>query len=164
MYTKEVIIDLLEQEDIPYKRIDHPRAQTMDELDTIDLPYPDRNAKNVFVHDRKKHNYFLITVMGDKRVDLQQIRDHFGTSRLSFAKEDDLDEILSVETGSISPFSILNDDKQVVQYVLDSDFLTGNGLIAAHPNENTVSIYLNVHDLVEILEARGHPVTILTTE
>lgn len=161
MYGKNEMIDLLNEKQIQYERVDHPAAYTMEDLESVELPYPDRNAKNVFVHDRKKKHYFLITVMGDKKVDLQQIRDRFETSRLSFAKDEDLANILGVEPGSVSPLAILNDSEKKVQYILDDEFLTGNKMIAAHPNENTVSLYLHVDDLVGLIEEAEHTVIYL---
>lgn len=164
MFFKSDILNLLEEKDIEYVRADHPEAHTMEELKAVDLPYPDRSAKNVFVHDRKKRHYFLVTVMGDKRVDLQQIREAFGTSRLSFASDEDLQELLGVQPGSVSPFALLNDQDQKVQYVLDQSFLEGNEVIAAHPNENTMSLYLNVHDLISLIEETDHSVKLMDIE
>lgn len=34
----------------------------MDELDDVDLPYKEFDAKNLFVGDDKKNNYYLIIV------------------------------------------------------------------------------------------------------
>lgn len=43
----------------------------MKELKSDNLPYPEADAKNIFVRDDKKQNYYLISVKSDKRVDLQ---------------------------------------------------------------------------------------------
>ena len=50
----------------------------LEELRAIDLKYPDRDAKNLFVRDDKKTGWYLITVMGDKRVDLNGFRKKVG--------------------------------------------------------------------------------------
>ena len=34
----------------------------MEEVAQIQLPYPEQEAKNLFVRDDKKKNYYLITV------------------------------------------------------------------------------------------------------
>lgn len=47
---------------------------------------------------------------------------------------------------------------------MDQEFSQVMNSIAAHPNENTASIYLNVHDLTAILEENGHNVTTLAIE
>lgn len=46
----------------------------MEELAKIDLPYPETDGKNLFVRDDKKRNYYLITVKGDKKVNLKDFR------------------------------------------------------------------------------------------
>ena len=42
----------------------------MAEMEQIELPYPKADAKNLFVRDDKKRNYYLLTIKGDKRVKL----------------------------------------------------------------------------------------------
>ena len=37
----------------------------MDEICDAALPHPECDAKNLFVRDDKKHEYFLITVKGN---------------------------------------------------------------------------------------------------
>ena len=46
----------------------------MAEVAEIHLPYPKADAKNLFIRDDKTRNYYLITVKGDKRVDLNAFR------------------------------------------------------------------------------------------
>lgn len=48
------------------------------ELDSVELPYPKYNAKSLLVCDDKKQNYYLITVRGNKRVDLKEFRRKYG--------------------------------------------------------------------------------------
>ena len=84
----------------------------MDELDDVDLPYKEFDAKNLFVGDDKKNNYYLITVEWDKRVDLKEFRKKYHTSPLSFAKEEELLSILNLTSGSVSHLGLLNDKKK----------------------------------------------------
>lgn len=163
MYTRNDIVELLNNMEIPYELVDHPKAYTMEDLKQLDLPHQDREAKNVFVRDRKKKNYFLVTVRGHKRVNLDLVREKFETSRLSFVSESELSEILGVEKGSLSPLTILNDEENKVQFVLDDEFLSGNELIAAHPNENTCTIYLNVNDLIDLFNKHKHVTNLFST-
>ena len=64
---------------------EHKAVYNMAELTDVALPYPEADAKNLFVRDDKKRNYYLITVRGDKRVDLKEFRHKYGTRALSFA-------------------------------------------------------------------------------
>ena len=53
----------------------------MDEICDVVLPHPECDAKNLFVRDDKKREYFLITVKGNKRVDLKEFRKAHGPDR-----------------------------------------------------------------------------------
>ena len=69
----------------------------MAELAEVPCPYPEADAKNLFVRDDKKQNYYLITVKGEKRVNLKAFRKAQGTRNLSFASAEDLLERLKTE-------------------------------------------------------------------
>lgn len=68
----------------------------MAELAEVDLPYPHLDAKNLFVRDDKRLNYYLITVRGEKRVNLKDFRRQHGTRPLTFASEEELLELLGL--------------------------------------------------------------------
>ena len=92
--TKQETYDYLTAHGIEYEITEHAAVFNMEELDAIDLPYSDCDAKNLFVRDDKKRNYYLISVKGDKKVDLKAFQKTFGTRRLSFASADDLVELI----------------------------------------------------------------------
>ena len=83
--TKEDIIAILEEKKIKYEIAEHKPVYTIDEMLECGLPHPEQIAKNLFVRDDKKQHYYLITVQGDKRVDLKSFRKMHGLRSLSFA-------------------------------------------------------------------------------
>lgn len=137
---------------------EHEAVFNMAEMSAVELPYPEADAKNLFVRDDKKRNYYLITVRGDKRVDLKQFRQNNDTRALSFASEDDLIEIMGVTAGAVTPFGVLNDDARRVEVFIDREFLDRPGLIGVHPNENTATVWLRTEDLIRIIEQHGNTV------
>lgn len=134
----------------------------MEDLNNLNLKYKDRDAKNIFLRDDKKQNYYLITVKGDKRVDLKQFRKDFNTRNLSFASSEDLMRILNLVPGSVSPLGILNDNELKVTLYLDEFFLSDNGIIGVHPNENTATIWLKVTDLVNLIKQHGNQIFLVS--
>ena len=68
MYYKQEIYDFLKENRIWYEITEHEAVFNMEELDAVELPYPDADAdaKNLFVRDDKRRFYYLITVKGDK--------------------------------------------------------------------------------------------------
>lgn len=130
----------------------------MDELDDVDLPYKEFDAKNLFVRDDKKNNYYLIIVKWDKRVDLKEFRKKYHTKHLSFAKEEELLSILNLTSGSVSPLGLLNDKEKKTIFFIDNYF-EDNSLIGIHPNDNTATIWLKAKDLITIIEEQGNQVS-----
>ena len=159
--NKNEIYEMLNNRKIWYEVTEHKAVYNMEELDSIDLPYKDCDAKNLFVRDDKKRNYYLITVKGDKRVDLKEFRRQNNTRPLSFASEQELMSIMNLIAGSVTPLGMLNDKELKVAFYLDKDFLNGKQIIAIHPNENTATLWLKVEDLISIIKEHGNEVNIV---
>lgn len=156
--NKLEIYEYLNQKHIWHEITEHEAVYNMEELSKIEIPYPEQDAKNLFVRDDKKKNYYLITVKGDKRVDLKEFRRRNHTRPLSFASEADLNSIMKLIPGAVTPLGILNDEERRVQFFLDADFLGEPALIGVHPNENTATIWLKTEDLIQIIKEHGNPV------
>lgn len=133
----------------------------MDELSEIEILYPEYDAKNLFVRDDKKRNYYLITVRGNKRVDFKKIKNDNNTRPLSFASEEDLMSIMNLLAGSVTPLGLLNDNELKVIFYLDKDFLNGKQIIGVHPNDNTATLWLKVTDLIDIIKEHGNKIKII---
>ena len=104
------------------------------------LPYPDIIAKNLFVRDDKKRNYYLITVNENRRINLKEFQQRFNTRRLSFSSENDLMSILGLKKGAVTPFGLLNDKDHVVDFFLGEEFKCGR--IGIHPLDNTATVWM----------------------
>lgn len=159
--NKQEIYDFLKNKDIWYEITEHKAVFKMDELNGIYLPYKEYNAKNLFVRDDKKRNYYLITVKGNKRVDLKDFRNKNGTRPLSFASENDLMNITNLIAGSVTLFGLLNDNDLKVTFCLDKDFFNDKGIIGVHPNDNTATVWLKAEDLTKIIQEHGNMVNIV---
>ena len=144
---------------IHYEITEHKAVFNMDEMASVILPHPEFDAKNLFVRDDKKKSYYLITVKGDKRVDLKAFRKRNGLKALSFASPDDLAAILKLTPGSVTPLGLLNDADLRVHFYLDADFSAG--LIGVHPNDNTATVWMQAADLVRIIREHGNKVDIV---
>ena len=158
MNKKADIYEYLNVNNIWYERINHEAVYNMDELSKIDIPYFDVIAKNLFIRDDKKKNYYLITLKGNKKINLKEFRKSQNTRALNFASEEELQEIMSLTAGSVSPFGLLNDDNLLVHFYIDKDY--DDSVIGIHPNDNTETIILKVKDLIEIIATHGNEVKV----
>ncbi len=161
MMNKTDIYRFLEERGIPFEKMDHPAVYNMEEMREVKLPHPEAEAKNLFVRDDKKRNYYLITVPGEKRADLKAFQTCYGTRRLSFASDEDLMKILGLIPGAVSPLGLLNDSEKITQFCLDEEFARGNRLIGIHPNDNTATVWLRAEDLISLIRDHGNPVRIV---
>ncbi len=159
--NKEEVYAYLDSKGIKYEVTEHKAVYNMDEIESVPLPYPSQDAKNLFVRDDKKRNYYLISVKGNKRVDLKKFRKRNNTRSLSFVSADDLMNILQLIPGSVTPLGLLNDEERKVTFYLDQDFMNGSQVIGVHPNENTVTLWLNVDDLIHVIKEHGNIVHVV---
>ena len=155
--NKQEVYEFLQAKGVTYEVTEHKAVYNMDELAAVELPYPEADAKNLFVRDDKKSSYYLITVRGSKRVDLQEFRKAYGTRRLSFASAEDLARLLGLFPGSVTPLGLLNNAEKNVKLFLDGDF-GEDDLIGVHPNENTATVWLKAGDLVRLIREHGNEV------
>lgn len=150
---KQEIYDYLTASGIVFEVTEHEAVYTMEELANIPLAHPEAEAKNLFVRDDKKQHYYLITVPGEKRVDLKVFQKQQGLRKLSFGSSEDLLSLLALSPGSVTPLGLLNDKDHRVELYLDSFFR--NRLICVHPNDNTATVCLQANDLVRLLTQQG---------
>lgn len=162
--NKQQIYDYLQENSIWHEITEHKAVYNMAELAEVPCPYPEADAKNLFVRDDKKQNYYLITVKGEKRVNLKAFRKAQGTRNLSFASAEDLMERLGLTPGAVTPLGVLNDETRSVKVFLDQDFLQEPGLVGVHPNENTATVWLKAEDLIRIIREHGNEVVTFTCE
>lgn len=159
---KTEVCQFLRDEDIKFELTEHEPLFHVGDGENIEILYPDAGTKNLFVRDDKKRNYYLITVLDEKRVDLKQFQKEQGTRHLSFASAEDMKEILDLTPGSVSPFGLFNDQKRLVKFYLDEHFVnSATKMISAHPNDNTATVWLRTKDLIKLLEKHGTQVNIV---
>ena len=156
--NKQEVYAFLKSQNIPFEITEHKAVFNMEELNSVELPYPSADAKNLFVRDDKNKNYYLITVHGDKRVDLKEYRKAHGLRNLSFASAEDLFAILQLTPGSVTPLGLLNDPDNKVKFFLDKGFLEEPGLIGVHPNDNTATVWLKTADLLRLIREHGNEI------
>lgn len=161
LMDKQQVYDYLKQENIWYEITEHKAVYNMAEISGIEIPYSEYGAKNLFVCDDKKRNYYLITVKGDKRVDLKEFRKNNNTRALSFASAGDLMDIMGLIPGAVTPLGLLNDSECKVTLFLDNDFMNDLGMIGVHPNDNTATVWMKAKDLMKLIRQHGNTVNII---
>ncbi|MBO5221644.1 MAG: prolyl-tRNA synthetase associated domain-containing protein [Clostridia bacterium] len=151
--------DLLDTLKIPYQRIDHEPAMTMEVCAEIDKVLDATICKNLFLCNRQKTDFYLLMMPGDKPFKTKDLSAQIGSSRLSFASPEDMEKYLDITPGAVSVMGLMNDREGTVRLLIDEDILKGT-LVGCHPCVNTSSIRIPTEDLIKIfLPAVKHTYT-----
>ena len=106
---KNGVLALLESAAIKYEVTEHRPIYTVEEGEALKLPHPEAIARTLFLCDDKHHNFWLVTLPKDKKLDLKALRAQLGSRRLTFAAAEELDAMLNLPPGSVTPLGALND-------------------------------------------------------
>ena len=155
--AKEIrVYDFLDSLGIDYQRIDHAPAMTMEVCKKIDEVLEAVICKNLFLCNRQETQFYLLMMPGNKPFRTKDLSAQIGSSRLSFAKPEYMEEFLDITPGAVSVMGLMNDTENHVQLLIDQDVLQGEW-IGCHPCVNTSSLRIRTADLLEkILPATGH--------
>lgn len=158
---KEIrVYDFLDSLGVTYQRIDHEAAMTMEACEEIDRTLEATICKNLLLCNRQETQFYLLMLPGDKVFKTKDLSAQIGSSRLSFAKAEYMEQYLDITPGSLSVLGLMNDKDRMVRLLIDEDVLTGE-YIGCHPCINTSSLRLRTKDLVEkIIPAMEHEPTI----
>ena len=159
---KEIrVYDLLDSLNIPYRRVDHEAAMTMEACAAVDEALEAAMCKNLLLCNRQCTDFYLLMLPGDKPFKTSILSKQIGTSRLSFAAGEYMEEFLDITPGSLSVMGLMNDKDHRVKLLIDEDILHAE-FIGVHPCVNTASLRLRVRDLVQtVIPAMDHAITIV---
>lgn len=153
---KGQVYEYLREKGIQYEAVEHEAVFSVEQAEKLNLPNPEACAKNLFLRDDKKRNYYLLTVRDTLSVSLKEFQKKIGSRRLSFASEEDLFQMMKLSRGAVTPFGVLNDDACIIKVYFDV-FFDGK-MISVHPNDNTATVYLSCNDLVNLIREHGNSV------
>ena len=142
------VYDLLEKLGIPFVYVDHPAAATMEDLGEADTVLGAAVCKNLLLCNRQCTEFYLLMIPGSKPFKTKHLSKQIGSSRLSFAAPEYMEQFLDITPGSLSVLGLMNDTENRVQLLIDAD-LMGSDSIGMHPCINTSSLSLKMQDLLE---------------
>jgi len=153
--------DLLDSLNVNYQRIDHEAAMTMEACVEIDKALDATICKNLLLCNRQCTAFYLLMLPGEKHFKTSVFSKQIGSSRLSFAAPEYMEQYLDITPGSVSVLGLMNDHDNHVQLIIDEDILKGE-YFGCHPCINTSSLRLKTADLMEkIIPAMHHTPTVL---
>lgn len=153
------VYELLEELEIPYLRVDHEAAATVDDCQGVDEALGIHICKNLFLCNRQKTDFYLLMMPGFKKFKTKELSAQLGVARLSFAEAEYMEEFLNITPGSVSVLGLMNDKEHRVRLLIDRDLLQDE-YVGCHPCVNTSSLKLRMTDILEkFLPYVGHAYT-----
>ncbi len=146
MNSKKVL-KLLEEKEMIIKKVDHEPLMNMEEAKEINKN--NDVAKNLFLVD-EKDNYYLFSIKANRRLSLKTLALQLGVKELKLAKEDKMEKLLGISSGSLTPLALLNDKKHIIKGYIDYSFK--NKIIGIHPLINTCTVWMKNDDLIDLLK------------
>lgn len=138
--VKRVILNWLDESGVPYRLFEHEKANTIDDCLAMSFIGPDVTiCKNVFLCNRQQTQYYLMLLRPGTPFRTAVVSKALGVSRLSFAPDAALEEILHLSAGSVSPLGLHFDTQKRAALCYEAA-VRDTPLIAFHPCDNTATV------------------------
>lgn len=148
------MFDALEKMGIAWTLREHDAVFTVEASAQLHGDIAGAHTKNLFLKDAGGQ-FWLVTAPHDARVDLKALPAVIGSKKLSFGKADDMERLLGVTPGSVTPLAAFNDKDRAVKVVIDVRLAT-KSCVNVHPLRNTATIGLSSEGLINFLAQSGH--------
>lgn len=153
--------DLLEKLGIEYDRVSSDPADTMEKCAEVSKVLGVPICKNLFLCNRQKTQFYLLAMGPDKPFRTKDLSAQIGSSRLSFAPEESLWELLHCTPGSATVLGLMNDAQHAVRLLMEREVYEAEYL-SCHPCLCTSSLKLRTRDVLEkLLPYTGHDVSVV---
>ncbi len=151
--------DLLDRLEVPFRRVDHEHADTIQACELVEALLGCRICKNLFLTNRQQTDFYLLIMPGEKPFKTKILSKQIGTARLSFGTPEQMEALLDTAPGSASVLGLMNDRENRVRLLVDRELLNEE-YFGCHPCRNTSSLRLRTADVFEkLLPAMGHEPT-----
>jgi Ala-tRNA(Pro) deacylase len=139
---------------IPFAAHEHDAVFTVAESDAVNAAIPGAHTKNLFLKDTAGA-YWLVTVPAEARVDLKALPAAIGCKRVSFGKAEDMQRLLGITPGSVTPLAAINAAPGSLTVVLDAGLAVADR-VNVHPLRNTATLGLSGATILDLLRHWGH--------
>ncbi len=151
--TEADLFAFLDAHGIAHRTHRHARVFRVDEGHEIKAALPGGHTKNLFLKDAKGQ-LWLVSALGETRIDLKSLPARIGSARLSFGSPERLYEALGVTPGSVTAFALINDPEHKVRFVLDAA-LIAHETLNFHPLSNDATTAVPREGFLAFLAALG---------
>ena len=138
--AKETILKMLAEAGVEYQYYEHERVFTID--DCLRMPFIQESVticKNVFLCNRQQTDYYLMLLRPKTPFRTAVVSKALGVSRLSFAPDEALMELLHLTPGSVSPLGLCFDQERKITLAYEKA-VRETPEVAFHPCDNSATV------------------------
>jgi Ala-tRNA(Pro) deacylase len=153
-FDSEYLMGRFKQLGLATTTVEHPPLRTVEEAQRLRGDLPGGHVKNLFLKDKQKR-YWLVVAQEDATINLKALAAQLEAQKFSFASADELNQILGIIPGAVSPLAVINDVEGKVTVVLD-ERLADISPLNFHPLRNDRTTAIGVEDFLTFLKAIDH--------
>ncbi len=155
MNGQKKLYEILDELNIKFNYHEHPPVPTINEARRYWKNIEATHCKNIFFRNHKGNKHYLVILNSEQQLDIHDLEKRLKQGKLSFASARRLTKYLGVEQGSVSPFGLINDEKNHVHLFIDHNLQKAQ-TISFHPNANTASLVIEYKDFIRFLDWSGN--------
>ena len=155
--TEDQAYDLLDKLHISYDRHDHKAITSVQDLD---FTLPGQQVKNLVLKTKKSRNFYMVILHDEKQANLADLAERLGDKRLSFASDEQLEELLHVPAGTVTPFGLMFDGEKRIQVIVDEE-VDRSLTVGFHPFVNSTTLNIAYSDFEKIMDYLGYSIRIV---
>ena len=161
MYNPSKLIEILKNAKYKIEVHQHDALFTVENSKKLRGKIDGAHSKNLFLKN-KKNEFFLLSCEEADKIDLKEISKSLGLGKISFAKREHLEQYLNIKPGSVSPFALLNDGDDFVDFYLEQT-LHDSKFVNFHPLINTFTITIKTDRFIEFMIENNKKIHIFST-
>src|SRR3712207_320894 len=156
--TPDSLLARLDALGIETRTVTHPPVFTVAESRSLRGTLPGGHSKNLFLRPARggPGPHLLAVLQEDRQVSVNALARAAGAGRVEMAPAEDLQRLLGVEPGSVTPFGMANAPPGAVRIVLDAGLMRDHAWVHFHPLENCRTTAIRPAELLRFLESLGH--------
>ena len=162
MLSSKEFIKLFSDKGYDYDLHEHQALFTVEDSNKFRGQIKGSHSKNLFLKN-KKNKFFLISCEEFTNINLKRISKFLCLGNVSFAREEYLINLLGVKPGSVTPFALLNDTENNVDFYLDEK-LYNSKFVNFHPLTNTATITMKSSAFIEFMIENNKKIHIFSSK
>lgn len=145
---QQKIFKILDDLDIKYTNYEHKPTHSTKDSKWVDIPW--KRVKSLLLRNKKSTNFYMVVLWDYKNLEVNKVRYFFDDSKLSFVSAEQMEELIGLKPGNVSPYALINNAEKNIKLLFDIDLKWV--LVGFHPLRNDNTIVTNMDDIEKFLD------------